>query len=81
MAQDIETKTPEQVAAYLDVFLKRFRELKEREMVIMKVEKKTFEQQTLEVIKEFDLTKDYYCMVQTNDYFTKEAYLNLIKKA
>ena len=51
----------------MDVFLKRFRELKERDIVIMKFEKKTFEQRTLEMIKEFDVKKaergEYICFV------------------
>lgn len=78
----METKTPEQVTAYLEVFLKRFRELKDREIVIMKFEKKTFEQKTLEAIRDFDKKKaergEYFCMVQTNDYFTTDAYLALM---
>lgn len=81
----IETKTPEEVTIYLEVFLKRFRELKEREIVIMKFEKKTFEQRTLESIRDFDKAKasrgEYFCMVQTNDYFTTETYLALMDKA
>lgn len=63
----VETKTPEEVTIYLEVFLKRFRELKERELVIMKFERKTFEQRTLEAIRDFDKEKarrgEYFCMV------------------
>lgn len=81
MAEDIESKTPEQVAAYMDVFLKRFRELKERDIVIMKFEKKTFEQKTLESIKDFDPNHDYHCFVQENDYFTTHSYLALMRQA
>lgn len=81
----VETKTPEEVTIYLEVFLKRFRELKEREIVIMKFEKKTFEQRTLESIRDFDKAKarrgEYFCMVQTNDYFSTETYLALMEKA
>lgn len=81
----VETKTPEQIAAYLDVFLKRFRELKERDVVIMKFEKKSFEQRTLQAIKDFDKSKadkgEYFCMVQTNDYFSTHTYLALMHKA
>jgi hypothetical protein len=62
IANDID-KSPEQVQTYLQVFLKRFRELKERDMVVMKFEKKTFEQRTLEMIKEYDHNQDYYCLV------------------
>lgn len=67
IAREVESKTPEQVHAYMDIFFKRFRELKERELVLMKFEKKTFEQRTLEMIKDFDKAKadrgEYFCMV------------------
>lgn len=81
----VESKSPEEITIYLEVFLKRFRELKERELVVMKFEKKTFEQRTLESIRDFDKVKadkgEYFCMVQTNDYFTTETYLALMHKA
>ena len=43
MSDDIETKTPEEVTQYMEVFMRRFKELKERDIIIMKFEKKTFE--------------------------------------
>lgn len=43
IALEVETKSYDEVAAYMEVFLQRFRELKERDLVIMKFEKKTFE--------------------------------------
>ena len=36
IAQDIDSKTPDQVLAYFSVFMHRFRELKECEQVILK---------------------------------------------
>lgn len=50
----METKSFDEVSAYTEVFLQRFRELKERDLVIMKFEKKTFEQKNLETIRDFD---------------------------
>jgi hypothetical protein len=47
----------------MEVFLKRFRELKERDLVVMKFEKKTFEQKNLEMIRDFDRDKEQICMV------------------
>jgi succinate dehydrogenase flavin-adding protein (antitoxin of CptAB toxin-antitoxin module) len=47
----------------MEVFLQRFRELKERDLVIMKFEKKTFEQKNLEMIRDFDRNANYFCMV------------------
>jgi hypothetical protein len=60
---EVETKSYDEVAAYMEVFLQRFRELKERDLVIMKFEKKTFEQRNLEMIRDFDRNANYYCMV------------------
>ena len=44
IASDIEDKTTEEVSNYMSVFTQRFRELKERDMVIMKFQKKDFEE-------------------------------------
>lgn len=69
----------------MGVFLKRFRELKERDIVIMKFEQNTFESNMLQTIKDFDQNKaargEYLCLVQTNEFFTTDAYLALIAKA
>ena len=43
IAADVGTKSVEEVSAYMEVFLRRFSELKEREIVVMKFEKKSFE--------------------------------------
>lgn len=43
IAQEVETKTFDEVTSYMEVFLQRFRELKEKDLVIMKFEKKSFE--------------------------------------
>ncbi len=37
----------------------RFRELKEKDLVLQKLQKKDFEQKNLETIRDFDITKDY----------------------
>lgn len=85
ISSDVETKSPEQVAIYLDVFLKRFRELKERDIVTMKFEMKTFESRTLEMIRDYDKKKaergEYFCLVQENHHFNTAAYLALMDKA
>jgi hypothetical protein len=47
----------------------------------MKFEKKSFEQKTLEVIQKFDPQQDYMCLVQTNHFFSTDAYLRLISDA
>ena len=43
ISADMGTKTVAEVSQYMDVFLRRFRELKEREVVVMKFERKSFE--------------------------------------
>ena len=63
IALEVETKSFDEVSAYMEVFLQRFRELKERDLVIMKFEKKTFEQKNLETIRDFDRNQSYFCMV------------------
>lgn len=54
IASEIESKTTEEVAAYLRVFGQRFHELKEKDQIIMKLQHKDFEEQNLETIKAFD---------------------------
>lgn len=39
----VATKTVDQVKSYVEVFLTRFPELKERDIVVMKLEQRTFE--------------------------------------
>ena len=54
IAGEIETKTTEEVAAYLRIFVQRFNELKERDQIILKLQQKDFEEQNLETILQFD---------------------------
>ena len=85
IAVEVQTKTPEEVSNYLTVFLQRFRELRERDIVIAKFEQKTFDQKNLETIRNFDRNRarngGYMCMVQTNHYFSTQTYLELMAKA
>ena len=83
IAQDVDSKTPEQVLAYFSVFMHRFRELKECDQVILKFQKKDFEERNLETIREFcpDKADDYVVLVQENHYFNRHSYLGLISKA
>ena len=54
------------MALYTEVFLKRFQELKEKDIVLMKFEKKTFESSNLQTIRDFDRNANYFCMLQPN---------------
>ena len=85
IASEIESKSTEEVAAYLRVFGQRFHELKEKDQIILKLQQKDFETQNLQTIQEFDHEKakkgGYVVLLQTNDYFNKNGYLALISKA
>lgn len=85
IASQIESKTSEEVQAYLETFLQRFGELKERELILVKFSKKDFEQQNLQTIMDFDKEKaakgEYTVFLQNNCYFNTNAYLSLISKA
>lgn len=82
-AKDIESKTVEEVTAYFNVFMHRFRELKESDQVILKFQKKDFDEMNLETIREFDETRadDYVVLLQENHYFNRNSYLSVISKA
>jgi len=85
IASEIDSKTTEEVEAYLRVFCQRFREVKERDQVVLKFQKKDFEQQNLETILEFDHDKaargEYVVLLQNNHFFNTNSYLALISKA
>lgn len=57
IAAELDYKTSEEVSAYLSVFVQRFRELKESDQIIMKFQKKDFEERNLETIREFSKEK------------------------
>jgi len=57
IAREIETKTAEDVEEYLKVFMLRFRELKEKDVVLAKLQKQDFEQRNIETIREFNESK------------------------
>ena len=85
IASEIESKTPDEVASYFHIFCQRFHEVKERDQVLLKLQKKDFETQNLETIRNFDPEKvkrgGYVVLLQTNDYFNTNSYLSLLSKA
>ena len=54
IASEVDSKTTEQVQHYLNVFLTRFRETKERDIVIRKFQHKDFDQKNLETILQYE---------------------------
>lgn len=77
----VETKTIEEVQEYMNVFQLRFRELKERDIVMQRIFQKNMDQRILETIRDFDITKDYTMLLQENNYFNKNSYLAMIERA
>lgn len=82
-SRDIDTKTVDEVRAYLDVFLRRFRELKEKEkeLVLNKAkEGEDISQANLQTIYQFDKSKNYAILMQENHYFNRNHYLATLEK-
>ena len=80
IASEIDTKTTEQVQHYLNVFLTRFRETKERDIVLKKFQQKDFDQKNLETILNFDKYKDFAILLQENHFFGRSEYINMMQK-
>ena len=79
MASEIKTKTANEVQEYMEVFLKRFREIKERDLVLKKFQQKDFDQKNLETILKYEQFKDYAILLQENHYFGRNEYINMFK--
>ena len=62
------------------MFLSRFRETKERDVVIKKLQSKDFDQKNLQTILNYEMFKDYAILLQENHYFSRTEYLSMIKK-
>ena len=60
----------------------RFRELKEKDVVLQKLQKQDFEQKNLETIRDFTEEKhDYAILMQENNFFNRTAYLAMLERA
>jgi hypothetical protein len=83
IATEVETKTAVEVEEYLRVFLVRFKELKEKDIVLNKMQKQDIEKRNLETIKSFTLDKqqEYAMLLQENNFFNRNSYLALIERA
>lgn len=83
IAQDVDTKTFDEVSAYMAVFMQRFREVREADQVILKLQKKDFEERNLETIRDFDAEKanELVVLLQENHYFNRNSYLSMISRA
>lgn len=79
----METKTAEEVEEYLKVFMLRFRELKEKDIVLAKLQKQDFEKRNIDTIRDFnaDKQRDYALLLQENNFFNRNSYLTLIERA
>jgi hypothetical protein len=63
----------------MNVFLLRFRELKERDIVIKKFQQKDFDQKNLETILNYENFKDYAILLQQNHFFGRDEYIGMFK--
>ena len=81
IAREIPTKTIEEVQEYFNVFMMRFRELKEKDLVLQRIQKKDFEERNLETIRDFDISKNYALLLQENHFVSINAYLAMIERA
>lgn len=80
IASEIPSKSVEQVQHYLQVFLTRFRETKEKDLVLRKFQHKDFDQKNLETILNFEKYKDFAILLQENHYFGRFEYINMMQK-
>jgi len=83
IAKEVETKTLDEVEEYLRVFMVRYKELKEKDIVLSKLHKQDFEQRNLQTIRDFDEAKQstYALLLQENHFFSRTSYLALLQKA
>ena len=77
----IETKTPEEVQEYMNVFMLRFKELKEKDIILSKIQESNLDQKVLETIRDFDINKNYVMLLQENNYYNRNLYLAMIENA
>jgi len=54
------------VRAYLEVFKERFRELKDKEVVLRKLQEKEFDERNIKTIKDYNPLNNYTLLVQAN---------------
>ena len=81
IASEVGTKTAEQVQDYLNVFLTRFRETKERDIVLRKLQQEDFDQKNLETILNSERYKDYVILLQSSHYFGRNEHFHMMQKA
>lgn len=83
IAREVETKTSEEVEEYLKVFMVRYRELREKDVVMAKLQKQDFEDRNIETIRNFtkDKQESYAILLQENNFFNRNSYLTLIERA
>lgn len=81
IANQIGSKTPQEVNDYMNVFLQRFRELKEGEQVISRLLDTNLDEQIAETVKNYDPSKDYVMLLQENLYYNKVLYLGMMEQS
>ena len=77
---DSYSKSTEQVRKYLSVFLLRFRETNEKEMVLRKFHQKQIKKENRKVLLDFAEYQDYSILLQENPEFGRKEYTQLMEK-
>lgn len=62
----------------MDRYLIKFRDLKEKAIVLRKLTEKDFDDRNKQTISEFDLKKEYCVFLQDNHYFNRNAYIAMM---
>lgn len=78
---DIEEKSLQEVQDYMKQYLVKFRTLKEKDLIVRKLQEKDFDEKNAETIQKFDISNDYCLFVQDNHYYNRNTYLAMIQKA
>ena len=77
---DSYSKSTEEVQKYLDVFLVRFRETNEKEMVLRKFHQKQIDKENRKVLLGFAEYQDYSILLQENSEFGRKEYIQMMEK-
>lgn len=81
IAREVDTKSEEEVEEYMKEFLLRFRELKEKDIVLKKMTEQDFDQRNLQTIRDYDPSRPALMLLQENNFFNRNAYLSMAENA
>mmetsp|Transcript_8509 Transcript_8509/g.6333 ORF Transcript_8509/g.6333 Transcript_8509/m.6333 type:complete len:193 (+) Transcript_8509:465-1043(+) len=80
IVNEVDSKSLEEVQQYLSVYMKKFRGLKEKELILRKMNEKNFEEHNAKTIAEFESSKSYSLFMQDNHYYNHHTYLQMMER-